>query len=238
MAERGSADFAPLILHFMPENLWIFCADIGAVQAGRFGWFGADPDGRPVSGHSIEELANSVAAAISRGAKVALGFECPLYVPLRDDPMQLTKARAGEGNRSWSAGAGCGALATGLVEVLWVLERIRANTPASARAFLDWKAFENSNGGLFLWEAFVSGSAKGSGHEHDAEIAVQAFRQALPRPDRANAIYETNVLSLVGTSMMRSGWSDNIQHLSEPCLVIKAQPGCQPHSARQTGGER
>ena len=206
----------------MPENLWIFCADIGSVKAGRFGWFGADPDGRPVPGHSIEELANAIAAIISRGMKVALGFECPMYVPLRDEPMQLTKARAGEGNRSWSAGAGCGALATGLVEVLWLLEKIRANTPVSATAFLDWKAFESSNGGLFLWEAFVSGKAKGSGHAHDAEIAVQTFRAALPNPELANAIYEENVFSLVGASMVRSGWSANIQHLSEPCLVIKA----------------
>jgi hypothetical protein len=136
--------------------------------------------------------------------------------------MLLTKARTGEGNRSWSAGAGCGALATGLVEVSWLLEKIRANTPKSAAAFLDWKAFENSDRGLFLWEACVSGKAKGSGHAHDAEIAVQTFRAALPNPELANAISEQNVLSLVGASMVRAGWSANVQHLSEPCLVIKA----------------
>ncbi len=206
----------------MPKSLWIFCADIGSVKAGRFGWFGAGPDGRPVPGSSIEELAGAVAEKITSGVKVALGFECPLYVPLRDKPMLLTKARTGEGNRSWSAGAGCGALATGLVEVSWILEKIRANTPKSAVAFLDWKAFENSDGGLFLWEAFVSGKAKGSGHAHDAEIAVQTFRAALPNPELANAISEQSVLSLVGASMVRTGWSANVQHLSEPCLVIKA----------------
>jgi hypothetical protein len=206
----------------MPNRLWIFCADIGSVKAGRFGWFGADQDGMPVPGSSIEELASAVAEKITGGAKVALGFECPLYVPLRDDPMLLTKARSGEGNRSWSAGAGCGALATGLVEVTWLLEQIRINTPKSATAFLDWKAFGASNGGLFLWEAFVSGKAKGSGHAHDAEIAVQKFQAALPNPELANAISEQRVISLIGASMVRAGWSANVQHLSERCLVIKA----------------
>ena len=206
----------------MPKNLWIFCADIGSVKTGRFGWFGASPDGKPVPGSSIEELVSAVAEKITTGAKVALGFECPLFVPLREEPMLLTKARAGEGNRSWSAGAGCGALATGLVEVTWLLERIRANTPKSAGAFLDWKAFEKADGGLFLWEAFVSGKAKGSGHVHDAEIAVQKFRAALPNPELADAISEERVLSLVGASMLWAGWSASVQLLSEHCLVIKA----------------
>jgi hypothetical protein len=206
----------------MPNRLWIFCADIGSVKAGRFGWFGADPDGRPVPGRSIEDLASAVAEKITCGAKVALGFECPLYVPLRDDPVLLTKARTGEGNRSWSAGAGCGALATGLVEVTWLLEQIKTKTPKSSAAFLNWKAFETSHGGLFLWEAFVSGKAKGSGHAHDAEIAVQAFQAALPNPELANAISEQSVLSLIGASMLRAGWSTNVQQLSETCLVIKA----------------
>ena len=136
----------------MHKSLWIFCADIGSVKAGRFGWFGASPEGKPVPGSSIEELVSAVTEKITTGAKVALGFECPLYVPLRDEPMLLTKARTGEGNRSWSAGAGCGALATGLVEVTWLLEKIRANTPKSATAFLNWEIFDNADGGLFLWE--------------------------------------------------------------------------------------
>lgn len=206
----------------MPKRLSIFCADIGSVEAGSFGWFGVDPDCRQVPGNSIEELASAVAEKITTGTKVALGFECPLYVPLRDEPMLLTKARNGEGNRSWSAGAGCAALTTGLVEVAWLLEKIRANTPKSATAFLNWKAFEKADGGLFLWEAFVSGKAKGSDHSDDARIAVEAFRAALPNLEEANAISERCVFSLVGASMLRAGWSGSIQYLSECCLVIKA----------------
>ncbi|HEX6769454.1 MAG TPA: hypothetical protein VF208_08895, partial [Candidatus Binatia bacterium] len=209
-------------LYKMAGKLWIYCADIGSVKTGRFGWCGDSEDGEMMFGDSIDELAGTVAKKVTNGAKVALGFECPLYVPLRDEPMLLTKSRTGEGNRSWSAGAGCGALATGLVEVAWLLGKIRANTPETAAVFLNWKAFENAEGGLFLWEAFVSGKAKGSGHAHDAEIAVQSFRAALPKPDLANAISEENVLSLVGASIVRTGWSADVQYLSEMCLVIKA----------------
>lgn len=207
----------------MPKRISIFCADIGSVKAGRFGWFGVDSDGKQVPGNSIEELASAVAEKITSGKKVALGFECPLYVPLREEPMDLTKARAGEGSRSWSAGAGCGALATGLVEVTWILEKIRTNTKRkSATAFLDWKAFEEADGGLFLWEAFVSGKAKGTSHSDDARIAVEKFKAALPNIKEANAISEQCVFSLVGASMLRPGWSENIQFLFESCLVIKA----------------
>jgi hypothetical protein len=209
----------------MSKSLWIFCADIGSVQNGRFGWFGtaSDSDEMPLQGSSIEELARSVSEKINAGTKVALGFECPLYVPLRDEPMLLTKARNGEGNRSWSAGAGCGALCTGLVEVTWILERIRTNTQKDAAAFLDWKAFDKAYSGLFLWEAFVSGKAKGSGHAHDAEIAVRQFLAALPNPELANAISELSVLSLIGASMLKTGWSTNVEQLAERCLVIKAE---------------
>jgi hypothetical protein len=204
------------------ENFWIFCADIGSVKGGRFGWFGIGLDGYAAPGNSIEELASAVAEKIRSGGKVALGFECPLFVPLRDEPMKLTNARSGEGNRSWSAGAGCGALTTGLVEVTWLLEKIRAYTPKSAAAFLDWKAFEKADSGLFLWEAFVTGKAKGSGDAHDAEIAVQTFLSAYPNPDSANAISERRVFSLVGASVLWAKWSEDLQYLSKPCLVIKA----------------
>jgi hypothetical protein len=38
----------------------------------------------------------------------------------------LGKARGGEGNRPWSAGAGSGALATGLAQGAWMLRQLSA----------------------------------------------------------------------------------------------------------------
>jgi hypothetical protein len=204
------------------NNLWIFCADIGSVKNNRFAWFGVDPDGKPIPGASIEILVDVISDKIVHGAKVALGFECPLYVPIRDEPIRLTEARKGEGNRSWSAGAGCNALATGLVEVVWILRKVRTNVLQDVKAFLNWGAFARSTHGLFIWEAFVSGEAKGDRHAHDAEIAVGKFWEALQNPENKNAITEISVFSLVGASIIRAGWSTDVHHLFEPCLVIKA----------------
>ncbi len=204
------------------ERVAVVCADIGSVQAKRFGWSGVSTDGSKLNGDSssIEALASAVAQLLANGDAVALGFECPLFTPLRDNPQELTKARNKEGNRSWSAGAGCGALATGLVEVAWVLSELRKNTPTKVEAFLDWEDFQKANGGLFLWEAFVSGRAKGDSHALDAEIAVRQFQQSMPHP--ITAINEENVISLIGACLLRTGWSTDLQLLSQSCLVIKS----------------
>ena len=104
----------PLVIH---------CADIGSVKTGNFGWARlgvGEPNGQCTIGRDIEDFAGGVAADINAGAQVALGFECPLFLPLSEDPTGLTSARPGEGDRAWSAGAGAAALATGLTETVWV----------------------------------------------------------------------------------------------------------------------
>jgi len=89
---------------------------------------------------------------------------------------------------------------------------------------LGWDSFI-AEGGLFLWEAFVSGGAKpqvdGNRHSADAMAAVEAFVNALPDPRAMNAIEETDVISLVGMSLLRTGWTRDLESLETPCLVIK-----------------
>jgi hypothetical protein len=75
---------------------------------------------------------------------------------------------------------------------------------------------------VFLWEAFVTGKAKGQGHVEDAEIAIKHFVESLPNPEAANAIQEEHVLSLIGAAALRAGWSTDVEILSQPCLAIKA----------------
>ena len=149
---------------------------------------------------------------------------CPLFVPLREDPRRLTEGRTGDGSRAWSASAGTGALATGLGEVCWILNQVRRGLTREVRSHLEWDSFV-AEGGLFLWEAFVSGGAKpqvdGNRHAADAIVAVEAFVDGLPDPTSINAIQETYVISLVGMSMLRTGWSRDIGCLETPCLVIK-----------------
>jgi hypothetical protein len=200
-------------------NVAVICADIGSVVQGHFGWCGDAGS----EGNAPSSLARHVAGLLSVGRPVALGFECPLFVPLVETEMALTCARPGEGSRAWSAGAGCGALATGLVQVAWVLQQVLGHLGQRQGVFLSWAAFEQAASGLFLWEAFVSGSRKGANHVADARLGARAFVAALPNPQAANAVLCTSpVYSLAGAALLRSGWSTDINLLSQPCLVIKA----------------
>lgn len=106
----------------------ICCADIGSVQGGKFGWASC-PEAADADHASPRSLVRFVAERLEANVKVALGFECPLWVPVAGEPSDLTKARHGEGNRAWSAGAGAGSLATGLTEIAWILDRIHHEVP-------------------------------------------------------------------------------------------------------------
>jgi hypothetical protein len=204
-------------------NLSIACADVGSVANGNFGWAVCDVPGAveevPDSG-SMQAFGDAVIDRLRSGRAVALGFECPLFVPLRAEPSLLMRARAGEGNRPWSAGAGCGSLTTGLVQSAWVLERIRRAVVDEPRVFFSWSEFADQARGLFLWEAFVSGASKSLTHHGDAGLAVSAFARALPNPERANIVNETHVYSLIGAALLRTGWAVPTLVLSTPCLVL------------------
>lgn len=217
--------------------MMICCADIGSVANGRFGWAGhpGEPDGKEPSGRDVEKFAQFVAHGLAVEKKVSLGFECPLWIPVADEPSSLTRARPGEGNRAWSASAGSASLTTGLVQVAWILDRIRRQSEET-EAFLDWKCFERSKSGLFVWEAFVTGGAKGSSDPEDAMAGVNAFRRALPDPELRSAVQpESRVRSLIGAALLWSRWSTDIGLLHEPCLVIRAAKGM--FTARTSGTE-
>lgn len=208
----------------------IYCADIGSIRGGRFGWAVSRPpdDVRtlaPGDDEKINALVAAVIADLRRGIKVALGFECPLFVPVPDDPMKLGCARGGEGSRPWSAGAGTGALATGLVQVSWVLREIQRAIP-EVPAFLDWTDFSEAARGLFLWEAFVSGKAKAvtatNPHCADATVAVARFVELLPDPRNADTVTADQPLSLVGAAALWSGLICDTSVLATRCVVIKA----------------
>ncbi|QFT12815.1 hypothetical protein [Vibrio sp. THAF190c] len=204
------------------NNLSIFCADVGSISAKKFGWAAKISAQRElITGTEIEDFARQISEAIHRNEKVAIGFECPLFVPMRKEPKRVNSARNGEGNRSWSAGAGTGALATGLVEVLWVMNTISETLGYAPKAEFSWERFQ-ANNGIFLWEAFVTASAKGLSHADDAVIGVNAFIKSLVDFEASNAISESSVLSLVGAAALRAKWTTDIEVLSLPCHVIKA----------------
>ncbi len=205
------------------KDLIVFCADVGSVRSGNFGWAcsvraGAIED-RDTS--SPAELAGAVAERLLEHRPVALGFECPLFVPVPQSDRELGAARGGEGNRAWSAGAGTGALATGLVQAAWVLDAIRQRC-SDTRLHLVWEAFARARSGLLIWEAFVSAGAKGLSHVDDAMIAVEAFKRTLPDPAAASTITAERPLSLAGVAAIWSGWLDDPLAVRTPPLVIRA----------------
>jgi hypothetical protein len=201
------------------ENLMVLCADVGSVKRDHFAWY----DSAGPSGTSLLSLAERTAELVNEGAAVALGFECPLFIPVADDEMKVTAARSFEGQRPWSAAAGCAALATGVAELTWVLAAARRRVPGPAEAFLSLRRFLQARSGLFVWEAFVSAGGKRSNHLADAMAAVEAFEKALPGLRSGNAVLRTSqVVSLAAAALLRTGWSSDVGLLGEPCLVVKA----------------
>jgi hypothetical protein len=206
------------------DGLVVFCADVGSVKAGNFGWARSEPQthtGVDCDSSSPVHLADAVVDELHAGRPVALGFECPLFVPVPVDAAALGTGRVGEGNRPWSAGAGTGALATGLVQAAWVLASIRTRCPDET-LHLDWPAFAAKSRGLLLWEAFVSAAAKGKTHMDDATIAVAAFSNVLPDPATASTVSAERPLSLAGAVALWSGWLDDRLALHQSPLVIRA----------------
>lgn len=209
------------------NSLVVYCADVGSIQQGKFGWARGTGGSVNRSGREIRDLSEAVGDDLAADRPVALGFECPLFVPVRDDPARLTSKRDGEGNRPWSAAAGIGSLMVGLVQTVWLLRSLESQLGTTGDVLLRWDDFVENGAGLYLWEAFVTGDAKGSGqgplaHAEDAGVAVKSFLAALPEPESENAVSEETVHSLIGAALLRSGWSDDLEVLSTPCLVIRS----------------
>jgi hypothetical protein len=109
------------------RNLVVFCADVGSVRSGNFGWARTEagaPSLTEYDSSSPAELAGAVADELLSGYPVALGFDCPLFVPVPDLDsawaLPATEKEIAHGRRVVEPGA----LATGLVQAAWVLRAI------------------------------------------------------------------------------------------------------------------
>lgn len=214
----------------MLGELRIYCVDVGAVRAGNFAWARLVHNDDPMSSADPEALVAYLAWDLSDGFPVALGFECPLYVPLAEKVVDTTRSRACEKftdkkgkliSRPWSAGAGCAVTTTGLGQTIWLLHALKSTLQTEVSTFLDWDLFKAEGRGLFVWEAFVTGDAKASDHQGDATIAVKYFVAQLPDIPAANADRPGAVLSLIGSALLRTGWSQDLHLLETPCVVLR-----------------
>ena len=170
----------------------------------------------------------NLAAALRIGPP-ALGFEAPMFIPIRTNPKRLTSARSGEfgkgiRSRPFSASAGATSLVTGLVVVSYILTTLRPLVP-EATATLDWRLPPVGPGQLMLFEAFVTDQRKTADTRHveDAHLAIAAFQRGMREPASfQSSVEEPSCLSLLGAMMLRTGWGVDPGILSIPCLVVRA----------------
>jgi hypothetical protein len=201
----------------------IYAADIGSIKSENFAWARLINKTEQIcTDTSIHKLIDNISSDIVQDNLVCLGFECPLFINLPADPILLTSARAGEGARAWSAGAGCGSLATGLAEVLWILSNMQQNSKGKIKPTYKVDALLGGRANLLIWEAFVSSNSKGNSHCDDSIIAVRAFSERLNANSLLTDVSVSNPYSLVGAALLRSEITDDVGFLKEQCIVIKA----------------
>lgn len=201
----------------------IYAVDIGSVKSGNFAWARlANHNNQINSDTSIENLVKSIIKDIAQEKYICLGIECPLFINLPSNPVLLTSARVGEGSRPWSAGAGCGSLATGLSETLWLFSELKLISSNSIVTTFELDDLIKGSANLFIWEAFVTSKSKGNTHCEDSIIAVKKFAEKLQTGLVETDVSVENPFSLVGASLLRSGITSNIDVLKKQCIVVKA----------------
>lgn len=210
---------------WMSEALNIYVVDAGSVARKRCAWVSStDPDA-----HSIDlgRLAQAIGDDLSAGRRIALGVECPLFIPCPDNWTDLGKAREGDctpetGNRPWSASAGACSTMIGLAILGWVLRKVKDQHP-SAVGTTDWSAFSKGETDICVWEAFVSGRGKGSGGSHHADAlrALRAFQDRLGRGEMTTDVTAEQPVSLAGALILWAGLSDDVSLLHQGCIVVR-----------------
>lgn len=212
----------------MLAPLGIACLDVGA----ETGW-ATGVRGRWSVGSVLVELVGKLDRILSGGGRIALGIESPLYVPRRAAPAEVRKGRIHEGNRAWSASAGCTALATGLVQLDWMLREIKERHP-KLLGTTRWTEFGTKGRNLFLWEGFVTGSqgdqvdlpfvtGEHTAHSKDALAAAILFKKMSDGGEVLSVLGEEPALSLAGTALLANGLSGDLSLLTDRCVVVKAR---------------
>lgn len=194
----------------------------------NLGW--AIVGSNPASGTDLDEAIDEISNRIS-GGPVALGFEAPLYVPMRNAAADLTKARSGECvggvNRPYSASAGSTVLVIATVVVPYVLRALRSAAPTCI-ATMNYRSFFSAPAGVLFFEAFVTNQKKShdARHVEDAELAAMYLLQMLEeRRSLDSAISEPECLNLLGAMMLRTGWTSDLSVLDAECLVVRPPVG-------------
>jgi hypothetical protein len=202
----------------------VYACDIGRVERSAFAWARVRPDsGEPLTSSSdMHRIAVALRADAAMGISVALGFECPLFVPVPWEPIEIGRCRPGEGNRSFSVSAGLQVTVLGLQESAWVLRAV-SDAFDGYVVTTDWRRWTQQGGQpqLLLWEAFVSSEAKSPTHEEDAITALQEFVRLEQNLEVGNAVTAAQPLSLIASAALWAGLSIEPALLRAATLVLR-----------------
>lgn len=211
--------------------------DVGSVnRKGGFAWASSDvqfegEDDPSALGRVIVEVLNS-------GDQVALAFESPLSIPVPAAEgtawKQLGKARAGEGNRSWSAGAGSGALATGLVQLAWVCRFIAEHCHHRPPVTTQIARFASGSRQLLITEAMVTADGKpepvdGLQDAADALAAAKRLHEILSAGRNEELVADVSctphrAFNLAAACAIHAGLNINADELGLEVVVAKVKP--------------
>ena len=199
------------------DSIVIGAIDVGAPK--NIGWAILE-GGRSQTGNDLDEFIKIFGRKANHKPS-ALGFEAPLFIPLRSELAKITKQRDGEAGRPWSAGAGATVTTIGLAIMTYTFSNLRRLVPNKS-ATLDWNDWPSGDD-LLIFEAFVSRSNHAGPGDHwkDALNAAQGFQHSIPDLAAANAVQADNAFSLVGACLMRTGWIESIHALEQSCVVIR-----------------
>lgn len=221
----------------MGENTFraavVACLDVGSPKKGNVGW-AVIHEQKETAGQELGDFVREISTHLRKGRSIAVGFECPLYVPKRADIAKMTNCRLGEQVLNWCGGPGASVLATGLAQVNWVLTQLAAlnkNTTGTTR----WPEFVSGRCRLFFWEAFITSRAgvvvnadciNGvSPHVADALCGALAFQEVTPTNGAQfpSDLQDEPALSLIGMHLLETGLSTDMSLMSECCAVLKVK---------------
>jgi len=202
-----------------PQDLLIAAVDVGG--RANIGWSTSDGDG-DTGNMTIDELVAQLGSGLEDGRSVALGVEAPLYLPIAETEEAINSQRAGEGNRSWSASSGSSVATLGIHQLAYILRKLKdvnaeCPTPRFGRPDVgDELSFT-------VWEAFVSGDAKGDDHEQDARIAINHLVNRLNDAEWQSDLRPSGTVVNIAAAATLATWPEADPSLmTSACAVVKA----------------
>jgi hypothetical protein len=224
----------------------VVAVDIGSVRLpSKFARAAFDAPGRDAvdEGTDPQSVVSALVPGLLTGAQAALVLEAPMSVPVPGGRPgawhELGKARRGERDRPWSAGAGAGALATGLAQGGWMLRQLAVAVPGLATTTQPG-TWRRGDAQLLLAEAFITASGKpeplpAGQHAADAVAAGLALMEALDgsTPIASHVCCSPqDPLNLLAAMALWAGLRIDHAELHAEVLVVAAEPEHKPQAPR------